>query len=224
MTELNWRVSGFKADWKLGELTANRDCAQPGAPLCCFHSAELLCRKCDVREKRTPRNIKPVRMPDVADLRYRIPPLPYSRQRNADWLELDRSKAKVDTVAADHYADIQQLNSEVSLASQNPDLEADAKKVLADKQAELDKNIKALVATHGDTAYAWQALLIQARQQADANDFKSASATLKKALDIDLQDAGLKALTMLRYAQVQLAAGDAKRRASDAQPRVARGF
>lgn len=126
------------------------------------------------------------------------------------WTYWQNNHAKVDTVAADHYADIQQLNSEVSLASQNPDLEADAKKVLADKQAELDKNIKALVATHGDTAYAWQALLIQARQQADANDFKSASSTLKKALDIDLQDAGLKALTVLRYAQVQLAAGDAK--------------
>lgn len=126
------------------------------------------------------------------------------------WTYWQNNHAKVDTVAADQYADIQQLNSEVSLASQNPDLEADAKKVLADRQALLDKNIKTLVATHGDTVYAWQALLIQARQQADANDFKGASATLKKALDIDLQDAGLKALTVIRYAQVQLAGGDAK--------------
>jgi len=126
------------------------------------------------------------------------------------WTYWQNNHAKVDTVAADQYADIQQLNGEVSLAAQNPDLEADAQKVLADKQALLDKDIKALVATHGDTVYAWQALLIQARQQADANDFKGASATLKQALDINLEDAGLKGLTVLRYAQVQLADGDAK--------------
>ena len=126
------------------------------------------------------------------------------------WTYWQNNHAKVDTVAADQYADIQQLNSEVALASQNPDLEDDAKKVLADKQALLDKDIKALVATHGDTVYAWQALLIQARQQSDANDFKGASATLKKALDINLQDAGLQALTVIRYAQVQLASGDTK--------------
>ena len=126
------------------------------------------------------------------------------------WTYWQNNHAKVDTVAADQYADIQQLNSEVALASQNPDLEVDAKKVLADKQALLDKDIKTLVASHGDTVYAWQALLIQARQQADANDFKGASATLKQALDINLQDAGLEALTIIRYAQVQLASGDAK--------------
>ena len=126
------------------------------------------------------------------------------------WTYWQNNHAKVDTVAADQYADIQQLNSEVALASQNPDLEDDAKKVLADKQALLDKDIKALVATHGDTVYAWQALLIQARQQSDANDFKGASATLKQALDINLQDAGLQALTVIRYAQVQLASGDTK--------------
>ena len=42
------------------------------------------------------------------------------------WTYWQNNHARVDTVAADHYADIQRLNEEVSLASQNPDLEAEA--------------------------------------------------------------------------------------------------
>jgi len=50
--------------------------------------------------------------------------------------------------------------------------------------------------------------MIKARQQVDNDEFTAASETLKKALEIDLGDAGLKAITRLRYATTLLAAGD----------------
>ncbi|MGE6794397.1 MULTISPECIES: YfgM family protein [Psychrobacter] len=125
------------------------------------------------------------------------------------WTYWQDNHARVDTVAADHYADIQRLNEEVSLASQNPDLEAEAKAALSDSRTQLNKDIDDLVSTHGDSVYAWQALMIKARQQVDGDDFTGASETLKKALAIDLGDAGLTAITRLRYAKTLLAAGDA---------------
>lgn len=125
------------------------------------------------------------------------------------WTYWQDNHARVDTVAADHYADIQKLNEEVSLAAQNPDLEADAQAALTKSRAEMNKNIDSLVNTHGDSVYAWQALMIKARQQADSDDFDGAIATLKQALAIDLGDAGLSAITRLRYAETLLASGDA---------------
>ena len=124
------------------------------------------------------------------------------------WTYWQNNHARVDTVAADHYADIQRLNEEVSLASQNPDLEAEAQASLAESRKQLDKDIDALVSTHGNSVYAWQALMIKARQQVDNDDFKGAGETFKKALAIDLGDAGLEAITRLRYAKTLLAAGD----------------
>ena len=125
------------------------------------------------------------------------------------WTYWQNNHARVDTVAADHYADIQRLNEEVSLASQNPDLEAEARASLTESRKKLDKDIDALVSTHGNSVYAWQALMIKARQQVDSDDFKGAGETFKKALAIDLGDAGLQAITRLRYAKTLLAAGDA---------------
>ena len=125
------------------------------------------------------------------------------------WTYWQNNHARVDTVAADHYADIQRLNEEVSLASQNPDLEAEAQASLTESRKQLDKDIDALVSTHGNSVYAWQALMIKARQQVDNDDFKGAGETFKKALAIDLGDAGLQAITRLRYAKTLLAAGDA---------------
>ncbi|MGP4714830.1 YfgM family protein [uncultured Psychrobacter sp.] len=125
------------------------------------------------------------------------------------WTYWQNNHARVDTVAADQYADIQRLNEEVNLASQNPDLEADALAAIADSRTQLNQNIDTLVQTHGDSVYAWQALMIKARTQADNDDFKGASETLQKALAIDLGDAGLKAITQLRYAETLLAMGDA---------------
>ena len=125
------------------------------------------------------------------------------------WTYWQNNHARVDTVAADHYADIQRLNEEVSLASQNPDLAAEANNALTQSRTQLDKDIDALVSQHGDSVYAWQALMIKARQQVDNDEFTDASETFKKALSIDLGDAGLQAITRLRYAATLLATGDA---------------
>ncbi len=132
------------------------------------------------------------------------------------WTYWQNNHARVDTVAADQYADIQRLNEEVSIASQNPDLEAEAQEALAQSRTQLDENIDALVSTHGDSVYAWQALMIKARQQVDSDDFTAAAETLKQALAIDLGDAGLEAITRLRYAKTLLATGDADAALSEA--------
>ena len=124
------------------------------------------------------------------------------------WTYWQNNHARVDTVAADRYADIQRLNAEVSLAAQNPDLDAEAKAALSASRTQMNKDIDSLVSSHGDSVYAWQALMIKARGQVDSDDFKGAAATLKQALTIDLDDAGLNAITRLRYAKVLLASGD----------------
>ena len=140
------------------------------------------------------------------------------------WTYWQNNHARVDTVAADHYADIQRLNEEVSLASQNPDLEAEAQASLAESRKQLDKDIDALVSTHGNSVYAWQALMIKARQQVDNDDFKGAGETFKKALAIDLGDAGLEAITRLRYAKTLLAAGDADAALAEANNNMPSSF
>ena len=132
------------------------------------------------------------------------------------WAYWQNNHARVDTVAADQYADIQQLNEEVKLASQNPDLEAEAQEALTQSRSQLDKDIDTLVSTHGESVYAWQALMIKARQQVDNDDFAAATETFKKALAIDLGDAGLEAITRLRYAKTLLAAGDTDAALSEA--------
>lgn len=125
------------------------------------------------------------------------------------WTYWQNNHARVDTVAADQYADIKMLNDQVSLAAQNPDLEADAQQALATSREQLNQGIDALVSTHGDSVYAWQALMIKARMQADNDDFAGAAESLKQAQAIDLGDAGLSAITRLRYARVLLDSGDA---------------
>jgi len=132
------------------------------------------------------------------------------------WTYWQNNHARVDTVAADQYADIQQLNEEINLASQNPDLEAEAQEALTQSRSQLDKDIDTLVSTHGESVYAWQALMIKARQQVDNDDFAAATETFKKALAIDLGDAGLEAITRLRYAKTLLAAGDTDAALSEA--------
>ncbi|SJM72158.1 YfgM family protein [Psychrobacter piechaudii] len=114
------------------------------------------------------------------------------------WNYLQNSGMKADTVAADKYAAIEAANDE--LLGQ-PEGNAEASK-------KLNSDIDALVAEHGNTVYAWQALMIKSRNAVDANDMKTALAALKKALKIDLKDAGLHSITQLRYATVLLASGD----------------
>lgn len=114
------------------------------------------------------------------------------------WNYLQSSGMKADTVAADKYAAIEAANDE--LLGQ-PEGNAEASK-------KLNADIDALVAEHGNTVYAWQALMIKSRNAVDANDMKTALAALKRALEIDLKDAGLHSITQLRYATVLLASGD----------------
>lgn len=125
------------------------------------------------------------------------------------WEFYQKNYAKIDTVAADSYTLISEKNDALTLGRQNSADEA-TKAELAKEQEALFADIDKLVAGHGETAYAWQALMIKARHQADAGDFKGAIATLTQARGIDLQDEGLSAINTLRLAQATLANGDAE--------------
>lgn len=114
------------------------------------------------------------------------------------WTYFQNSGMKEDTVAADKYAAIEKTNDELM---GQPEGNADVSKKL---NADIDK----LVAEHGNTVYAWQALMIKSRNAVDANDMKTATEALKKALEIDLKDPGLHSITQLRYATVLLADGN----------------
>ena len=114
------------------------------------------------------------------------------------WTYFQNSGMKEDTVAADKYAAIEKTNDELM---GQPEGNADVSKKL---NADIDK----LVAEHGNTVYAWQALMITSRNAVDANDMKTATEALKKALEIDLKDPGLHSITQLRYATVLLADGN----------------
>ncbi len=140
------------------------------------------------------------------------------------WTYWQNNHARVDTVAADQYADIQLLNEQVSLAGQNPDLEDEALAALAESRQQLNSNIDSLVSAHGESVYAWQALMMKSRLQVDNDDFEGAIASLKQALAIDLGDAGLKAITRLRYAQVLLASNDLEAALSEAKSDIPSSF
>ncbi len=114
------------------------------------------------------------------------------------WTYFQNSGMKEDMVAADKYAAIEKTNDELM---GQPEGNADVSKKL---NADIDK----LVAEHGNTVYAWQALMIKSRNAVDANDMKTATEALKKALEIDLKDPGLHSITQLRYATVLLADGN----------------
>lgn len=140
------------------------------------------------------------------------------------WTYWQNNHARVDTVAADQYADIQLLNEQVSLAAQNPDLEAEALTALDASRTQLNSDIDSLVSAHGESIYAWQALMLKSRLQADSDDFAAAADSLKQALAIELDDAGLKAITRLRYAQVLLAAGEVEAALSEAKSDLPSSF
>ncbi|PNK61261.1 YfgM family protein [Psychrobacter sp. FDAARGOS_221] len=130
------------------------------------------------------------------------------------WNYLQNSGMKADTVAADKYAAIETANDNLH---STPEIDAEA-------SAKLNKDIDALVAEHGKTVYAWQALMIKARNAVDAKDNDTALAALKKALEIDLQDAGLHSITQLRYATVLLANGNVDEALTEASKDVPVAF
>lgn len=116
------------------------------------------------------------------------------------WNFYQKNYAKIDTVAADSYTLISEKNE--ALANQTD------KVALAKEQEALFADIDKLVAEHGKTAYAWQALMIKARHQSDGGHHGEAVTTLKQAEAINLDDAGLTAITKLRLGQSLLAAGN----------------
>lgn len=118
------------------------------------------------------------------------------------WVYLQSANVDPDTVAAEKYASIEQSNESIQLA-QDPSVPLDA-----ETTKQLNKDIDALVAEHGSTVYAWQALMLKARNATDSNDMDVAIAALKQALSIDLDDPGLHAITQLRYATVLLGNGN----------------
>lgn len=115
---------------------------------------------------------------------------------------------RVDEAASSLYGTIVENNDKIVLAEQNPDLADDAKKTLAQDRSKLYAQVDKLVSQHGKTIYAWQALMLKARNQADEGDYKSAAKSLEQAQAIDLDDKGLSALAQLRQAQALLAAND----------------
>lgn len=123
------------------------------------------------------------------------------------WEYFQSRGASVDTVASDQFAQIQNLNQQYNIAMQNPEQTDEMKALLAKSEQQMNASIDALVANHGDTIYAWQALSIKARNQMDNEDYAGASQTLKAATEVSAIDAGLKAMTNLRYAQALLADG-----------------
>lgn len=140
------------------------------------------------------------------------------------WTYWQNNHARVDTVAADQYADIRRASDEINLASQNPDLDSEAQAALTKDRETLTGQIDSLVKSHGSSVYAWQALMIKARQQMDKDDFKAAAESLKQALAIDLGDDGLKAITRLRYAEALLASGDNDAAMTEAQSEMPDAF
>lgn len=124
------------------------------------------------------------------------------------WQYYQKNYAKIDTVAADAYTSISMRDEQLLQAANNPSLDEAAQKQLADDEAKLLADIDALVAEHGDTVYAWQALMIKARHQTDNADLAGAVTTLNQATTINLDDEGLLAMTKLRYARAMLANND----------------
>ncbi|OAV02000.1 MULTISPECIES: YfgM family protein [Moraxella] len=124
------------------------------------------------------------------------------------WQYYQKNYAKIDTVAADAYTSISTRDEQLVQAYLNPQLDAAGKQALAEEEKQLFGDIDALVAAHGDTAYAWQALMIKARHQTNNNDLEGAVATLSQAASIDLDDDGLTAIAKIRHARAMLANGD----------------
>lgn len=120
------------------------------------------------------------------------------------WQFYQKNYGRVDTVAADSYTAISNDSAALVLAAENPDAQASST-----NKEQLFSKIDSLVAEHGDTVYAWQALMTKARHQADSDDYAGAAVTLKAASEVPIDDEGLLAISRLQLAAVELAAGQA---------------
>lgn len=120
------------------------------------------------------------------------------------WTYWQKQGGNIDTAAANDFAKIQSDQNNIETLTTQAASDTKAQAQLATAQANLAKNLREFVAKHDNSVYTWQALMLQAKQQTDQNDLKAAAATLQKASQLTLKDDGLKAIAILRQAQVLL--------------------
>ena len=120
------------------------------------------------------------------------------------WTYWQKHGGNIDTAAANDFAKIQSDQNNIETLTTQAASDTKAQAQLATAQTNLSKDLGEFVAKHDNSVYTWQALMLQAKQQTDQNDLKAAAATLQKASQLTLKDEGLKAIAILRQAQVLL--------------------
>ena len=120
------------------------------------------------------------------------------------WTYWQKHGGNIDTAAANDFAKIQSDQNNIETLTTQAASDTKAQAQLTTAQTNLDKDLGEFVANHDNSVYTWQALMLQAKQQTDKNDLKAAAATLQKASQLTLKDEGLKAIAILRQAQVLL--------------------
>ena len=120
------------------------------------------------------------------------------------WTYWQKHGGNIDTAAANDFAKIQSDQNNIETLTTQAASDTKAQAQLTTAQTNLDKDLGEFVANHDNSVYTWQALMLQAKQQTDNNDLKAAAATLQKASQLTLKDDGLKAIAILRQAQVLL--------------------
>ena len=120
------------------------------------------------------------------------------------WSYWQKHGGNIDTAAANDFAKIQSDQNNIDTLTTQAASDTKAQAQLATAQTNLGKDLGEFVAKHDNSVYTWQALMLQAKQQTDKNDLKAAAATLQKASQLTLKDDGLKAIAILRQAQVLL--------------------
>ena len=120
------------------------------------------------------------------------------------WTYWQKHGGNIDTAAANDFAKIQSDQNNIDTLTTQAASDTKAQAQLATAQTNLGKDLGEFVANHDNSVYTWQALMLQAKQQTDKNDLKAAAATLQKASQLTLNDDGLKAIAILRQAQVLL--------------------
>lgn len=119
------------------------------------------------------------------------------------WTYWQNHGGRIDEATMNDFAKIQIDQNQIATL-ENQATDDNGKKQLADANAKLAKDLDGFVAKYPDSVYAWQALMLKAKQQTDSNDLKGAIESLKQAQTIKIEDLGLKALVTLRYAQLLL--------------------
>ena len=120
------------------------------------------------------------------------------------WTYWQKHGGNIDSAAANDFAKIQSDQNNIETLTTQAATDTKAQAQLATAQTNLGKDLGEFVAKHDNSVYTWQALMLQAKQQTDKNDLKAAAATLQKASQLTLNDDGLKAIAILRQAQVLL--------------------